>query len=206
MKNVYIVIEGNIGAGKTTFVKKFAQDYKYRTILEEFDDNDFLPKFYADPDKYAFTLEMSFLADRFHQLNKELNQQDLFSEGMVSDYYLMKSLIFARTTLNESEYRLYRDIFEIIHQRLRKPTAYIYLHKTPDTLLNNIATRGRDYEASINKEYLKGIEQSYFTFFKQHSGINPLIIDADKLDFIDKVEDYELICNKIFDHLEDNFS
>jgi len=195
--NQYIVIEGNIGAGKTSFVRKYVEDINARVIYERFEDNAFLPKFYAEPEKYAFTLEMSFLADRFHQLKKDLNQQDMFSDGIVSDYFLMKSLIFARSTLGEDEYRLYRDIFEIIYQRLAKPDLYVYLHKTPETLLENISKRGRSYEKSITKEYLKSIEESYFTFFKQHSELNPLIIDTEHLDFVANEGDYQHICKII---------
>ena len=196
--NNYIVIEGNIGAGKTTFVKRYAADINAKALFERFEDNAFLTKFYAEPDKYAFTLEMSFLADRFHQLKEELSdQQDLFSSGIVSDYYLMKSLIFARSTLGEDEYRLYRDIFEIIYQRLPKPNLYVYLHKTPETLLKNISKRGRSFEKNISRDYLKSIEESYFTFFKQHSELNPLIIDTDSLDFVASDSDYHHICKII---------
>ncbi|MEA1873677.1 MAG: deoxynucleoside kinase [Bacteroidota bacterium] len=202
--NHYIVIEGNIGAGKTSFVRKYVEDINARAIYERFADNDFLAKFYADPEKYAFTLEMSFLADRFHQLKKELNTQELFSNGIVSDYFLMKSLIFARSTLSEDEYRLYRDIFEIIYQRLSKPDIYVYLHKTPDTLLKNISKRGRTYEETITKDYLKSIEDSYFTFFKQHSDLNPLIIDAENLDFVTNKNDYLQICKIINNAIEKN--
>lgn len=196
--NKFIVIEGNIGAGKTTFVKRFSADVNAKALYERFEENAFLPKFYEEPDKYAFTLEMSFLADRFHQLKEEQSdRQSLFTSGIVSDYFLMKSLIFARSTLSEDEYRLYRDIFEIIYQRLTKPDLYVYLHKTPDTLLKNISKRGRSYEKSITKEYLKSIEDSYFTFFKQHTELNPLIIDTDKLDFVTNESDYEYICKVI---------
>ncbi len=200
--NKYIVIEGNIGAGKTTFVRRFVDDINARGIYERFEDNDFLPKFYAEPEKYAFTLEMSFLADRYHQLREELNKQDIFTTGIVSDYFLMKSLIFARSTLGEDEYRLYRDIFEIIYQRLSKPDLYVYLHKTPETLLKNISKRGRSYEKTITGEYLKSIESSYFTFFKQHPELNPLIIDTDGLDFVTNKADYQQICEIINNELK----
>lgn len=203
MKFNHLVIEGNIGTGKTTFVQKLASKINVRAIYEQFEDNDFLPKFYADPDKYGFTLEMSFLAERYHQLNRDLNRQDMFTDGIVSDYFLMKSLIFARSTLKEDEYRLYRDVFEIIYQRLPQPSLYVYLHKTPKQLLYNINARGRSYEKSITKEYLKSLEESYFTFFKQHPELNVLIIDTEDLDFVANEKDFDKICEIIKDKLSE---
>jgi deoxyguanosine kinase len=195
--NQFIVIEGNIGAGKTSFVSRYSKEFGYRVIYEQFAENAFLPKFYQEPEKYAFTLEMSFLANRFHQLKKELNRQDIFSSGIISDYYLMKSLIFARATLSTDEFKLYRDIFDIIYQRLPKPDKYVYLHKTPESLLKNIYSRGRAYERNINWQYLKKIEDSYFTFFKQHVDLKPLIINTDELDFVKNDEDFYFVCEKI---------
>lgn len=194
----YIVIEGNIGAGKTTLSKMIAKEYNAQLILERFDDNPFLPKFYKEPDKYSFQLELSFLAERYQQLNKELTSRDLFKTFTVADYYFMKSLIFARATLKKDEYNLYRQIFDIIYKSIPKPDLYIYLHIDVNNLVNNIAKRGRDYEKEISQEYLLKIQEGYFDFFKQQNDIRYLIIDANNLDFVENQEDYSKVKELIF--------
>lgn len=194
----YIVIEGNIGAGKTTLSKMIAKEYNAKLILEQFDDNPFLPKFYKEPDKYSFQLELSFLAERYQQLNKELTSRDLFKTFTVADYYFMKSLIFARATLKEDEYNLYRQIFDIIYKSIPKPDLYIYLHIDVENLTNNIAKRGRDYEKGINQEYLLKLQKGYFDFFRQQNDITYLIIDSNKLNFVENQEDYSKVKELIF--------
>ncbi len=128
LKYNYLVIEGNIGAGKTTLATRIAEQFNAKLILEQFADNPFLPKFYKDPEKYSFPLELSFLASRYKQLNEELKYQDLFKTFTVADYYFMKSLVFAFSTLKGDEYNLYRQIFYIIYSSLPKPDIYVYLH------------------------------------------------------------------------------
>lgn len=194
----YIVIEGNIGAGKTTLSKMIAKEYNAQLILERFEDNPFLPKFYKEPDKYSFQLELSFLAERYQQLNKELTSRDLFKTFTVADYYFMKSLIFARATLKEDEYNLYRQIFDIIYKSIPKPDLYIYLHIDVTNLTNNIARRGRDYEKGISQEYLLKLQEGYFDFFRQQNDIKYLIIDSNKLDFVENQRDYSKVKNLIF--------
>ena|SRR5665647_435111 len=194
----YIVIEGNIGAGKTTLASMIARDYNAKLILERFADNPFLPKFYDDPSRYSFPLELSFLADRYRQLKEELVEQDLFRSFTVSDYYFMKSLVFASKTLEKDEYSLYRQIFYIIYGSLPKPDLYVYLHVTPERLLNNIAIRGREYEKSITADYLKGIQESYFTFFRQNPENRYLILDIKDMDFVRREEDYHKLKKAIF--------
>lgn len=137
----YIAFEGNIGAGKTTLVHKIAEDFNAKTVLERFADNPFLPKFYKDQNRYAFPLEMSFLADRYQQLSDDLAQFDLFKDFIVADYHIFKSLIFAKITLQEDEYRLYRNLFDIIYKEMPKPDLYIYLYQNTDRLLQNIKKR-----------------------------------------------------------------
>ena len=194
----YIVIEGNIGAGKTSLSKMIAKEYNAKLILEQFDDNPFLPKFYKEPDKYSFQLELSFLAERYQQLNKELTSRDLFKTFTVADYYFMKSLIFARATLKEDEYNLYRQIFDIIYKSIPKPDLYIYLHIDVNNLANNIAKRGRDYEKAINQEYLLKLQEGYFDFFKQQNDITYLIIDSNDMDFVENQGDYSKVKELIF--------
>lgn len=194
----YIVIEGNIGAGKTTLASMIAEEYNAKLILERFADNPFLPKFYEDPARFSFPLELSFLADRYRQLKEELVEQDLFKSFTVADYYFMKSLVFASATLEREEYNLYRQIFYIIYGSLPKPDLYVYLHVTTDRLLENIASRGRAYEKSITGEYLTGIQESYFTFFRQNPENRYLVLDLKDLDFVKRPEDYRKLTTAIF--------
>lgn len=194
----YIVIEGNIGAGKTTLSKMIAQEYNAKLILEQFADNPFLPKFYNDPEKYSFQLELSFLAERYQQLNHELTSRDLFKPFTVADYYFMKSLIFARATLKADEYNLYRQIFNIIYKSIPKPDLYVYLHVDIKNLKKNISKRGRDYEQEISEEYLNKLQEGYFDFFKQQNDISYLVIDTNNLDFVDNQEDYAKVKEYIF--------
>jgi deoxyguanosine kinase len=194
----YLVIEGNIGAGKTTLAKMIAEKYQAKLVLEQFADNPFLPKFYENQQQYSFPLEMAFLAERYNQLNRELSHFDLFSQFTISDYFFMKSLIFAQNTLQPDEYNLYRQFFSIIYDRMPKPDLYVYLHKNPDLLLQNIAQRGRTYETFITKEYLEKIAQGYFSYFRQQNDFPILIIDADGLDFVGRAEDFDKIVDAIF--------
>jgi deoxyadenosine/deoxycytidine kinase len=194
----YVVIEGNIGAGKTTLATWISEEFNARLILERFADNPFLPKFYDDPEKYSFPLELSFLASRYKQLKEELVPQDLFRAFTVADYYFMKSLVFASSTLKGDEYNLYRQIFYIIYGSLPRPDIFVYLHLSPDRLLQNIGKRGRNYEKSITREYLKKIQESYFTFFRQNPENKFLVIDIENIDFVANQSHYRKIVDTIF--------
>jgi deoxyadenosine/deoxycytidine kinase len=194
----YIVIEGNIGAGKTTLSKMIAKEFDAKLILEQFADNPFLPKFYKEPDKYSFQLELSFLAERYQQLNQEVTSRDLFKPFTVADYYFMKSLIFARATLKEDEYNLYRQIFNIIYKSIPKPDLYVYLHVSVQNLMNSISRRGRDYEKGISSEYLLKLQEGYFDFFRQQNDIPFLIIDSNNMDFVENQDDYKRMKELIF--------
>jgi len=195
----YLVIEGNIGAGKTTLATMLSTDLNSKLILEGFSDNPFLPKFYSDPAKYSFPLELSFLAERYSQLKTDLANRDLFHELTITDYYFMKSLIFAQNTLAPDEYNLYRKFFDIIYERLPKPDLYVYLHLPEKSLIENIRKRGRDYEQSIEQGYLKTIREGYFNFFSQQTDFPVLIIDTSNCDFVKNNTDYQLIKNTILE-------
>lgn len=195
----YLVIEGNIGAGKTSLARKIAEEKNARLILEHFDDNPFLPKFYKEPDKYSFQVELSFLAERYNQLKGELSNRDLFQPFTLADYYFTKSLIFAGATLKHDEYQLYRKLFNIIYNSLPKPDLYVYLHLNIEQLLENIKKRGRDYESDITPEYLLTIQKGYFEFFKQENDIPIVMIDTENLDFVENQTDYKLLKRTIFE-------
>jgi len=200
----YISIEGNIGAGKTTLATRIASDFNAKTVLERFADNPFLPKFYEDQLRYAFPLEMSFLADRYQQIADDLAQFDLFKDFIIADYHIFKSLIFAKVTLTEDEYRLYRKLFDIIYKEIPKPDLYIYLYQTTDRLMQNIRRRGRSYEQEIPIDYLDKINQGYLEYIKTQSQLNVLVIDVSNRDFVHSQEDYIFILGEIKKNMEFN--
>jgi len=193
----YVAIEGNIGAGKTSLSGKLSQDFNAKLVQERFADNPFLPLFYKDQARYAFSLEMSFLADRYHQISDDLAQFNLFSDFMVSDYYIVKSLIFSKITLSEEEYKLYRRVFDIMYKEVPKPDVYIYLYQNTGRLLENIKKRGRDYEQDITADYLEKINQGYLDFIKSRQDLNVIVIDVTEKDFVNNQEDYIDILNQI---------
>ena len=193
----YIAVEGNIGAGKTTLVSKIAEDFNAKTVFERFADNPFLPKFYKDQNRYAFPLEMSFLADRYQQISDDLAQFDLFKDFIVADYHIFKSLIFAKVTLAEDEFRLYKTLFDIIYKEMPKPDLYIYLYQNTERLLQNIKRRGRSYEQEIPAEYLDKINNGYLDYIKTQQDLNVLIIDISELDFLKNQEDYIFVLEEI---------
>lgn len=193
----FIAIEGNIGSGKTSLASRIAEDFNGNLILEQYEDNSFLPKFYDDPDKYAFPLEMSFLAARFQQLKDQLGTQNLFKSFTISDYFIVKSLIFAEKTLGADEYNLYTRFFNIVYQQLPKPDLYVYLYLKTPKLQQNIKLRGRDYEQNIKDEYLDNIQKGYFDFIRQQTNMRILVLDTNKLDFVQNQNDYKLLIDVI---------
>lgn len=195
----FIAIEGNIGAGKTTLANKMSDEFNAKLVLERFADNPFLPKFYEDQNRYAFPLEMSFLADRYQQFTEDTSQYDLFRSFMISDYDIYKSLIFAQITLQKDEFALYKKLFNLMYKEVKKPRIYVYLYQTTEKLLDNIKKRGRDYEKNIEPEYLNKINQGYFDFIRSYPEQNNLVIELGDLDFVERQEDYETIVNQILE-------
>ncbi|HOV10128.1 MAG TPA: deoxynucleoside kinase [Bacteroidales bacterium] len=193
----FIAIEGNIGAGKTSLSTRIASQFDARLILEQFEDNAFLPKFYRDPEKYAFPLELTFLASRYQQLKEQLTNKDLFKTFTISDYYIYKSLIFAKKTLQDDELALYTRLFNIINGTLPKPDLLVYLYVEVPRLKRNIITRGREYEQDIEHDYLERIQSGYFDFIKQQTDLRILILDVNQVDFVHNETDYEKILNII---------
>jgi deoxyadenosine/deoxycytidine kinase len=191
LKYNYIAIEGNIGAGKTTLAQRMSEEFNARLILERFEDNSFLPKFYEQPDIYAFPLEMSFLADRYQQLKDKLANQELFSTFTISDYFIDKSLIFAKNNLKPDEFNLYSRLFQIISAFLPRPDLLIYLYLDIPRVKENIMKRGRDYEKLIQSSYLENIQAGYLNHFRSLTGMRILLIDTNKVDFMENEKDYE---------------
>lgn len=183
MKYQFITIEGNIGAGKTTLAQLLSRHYKARLILEEFADNPFLPKFYEQPDQYAFPVELFFMAERFKQLKELLQQQDLFQQITISDYLFTKCLLFAKVTLPADEYRLYQRLFDIIHQQLVQPDLLVYLHAPVEKLQANIKKRNRAYEQNISDNYLQQLQETYTHYLRQQAS-RTLFVDVSQADFL----------------------
>ena len=200
MQYNYIAIEGTVGAGKTSLASRIANDFNGKLVLEEFegDKNPFLPKFYKEPEKYSFQVEMTFLALRYQQLKDKLGALDLFHDFIISDYYVAKSLIFSRNNLQEDEYQLFARFFNIIFSDIPKPELLVYLYSGVERLQANIRKRGRSYEQEISDGYLESIQQGYLDFLRQQQdGMRILLIDTTRLDFVGNDSDYRLVLEAI---------
>tara|TARA_B110000444_G_scaffold217756_1_gene216929 strand:- start:2924 stop:3568 length:645 start_codon:yes stop_codon:yes gene_type:complete len=182
MQYKFLVIEGNIGAGKTSLASMLAKEYKARLILECFEKNPFLPKFYNEPGKQALPLELFFLAQRYHQL-KNQKEQDLFLPITVSDYFFVKSKLFAQNNLQNDERKLFNNLFEIMFSSLQKPDLLVYLYSNVDRLQKNIKKRGRDFELEITDEYLQNIQNKYLDYLRKQNNYPVLLLDVSKVDF-----------------------
>ena len=192
----FLAIEGNIGAGKTSLSRRIATQFGAKWVVESFEENVFLPKFYADKERFAFPLELTFLAERYRQAKEDF-VQELFSPFLVSDFSISKSLIFAQNTLQEDEYRLFKRLYDIILTTIPKPDLYVYIHSDVDRLMRNIRQRGRSYEANMDPAYLKTIENGYREYMKTLDPARSLWIDVTDMDFIHNEADYREVLSRI---------
>ncbi len=188
----FIAIEGNIGAGKTTLAHLLAKHLNARLVLEEFADNPFLPKFYENPQQYAFPLELFFMAERYKQLKDLIHTKDLFQSVTVSDYLFTKCLLFAKVNLTEEEFRLYQKLYDIIRQPLIQPDLLIYLHVPVQKLQKNIRKRNRAYELNIPDDYLFRLQETYTHYIKQHN-LKTLFVDASNADFLGNEKHFRIL-------------
>ena len=200
MKHHFITVEGNIGAGKTTLTHLLSKHFNARIILEEFADNPFLSKFYANPEQYAFPVELFFMAERYKQLKDMVHTKELFQSITISDYLFTKCLLFAKVTLPNEEFRLYQKLFDIIHQQLVFPDILIYLHAPVNKLQENIKKRNREYEQKISDDYLFTIQETYTSYIKEHN-IKTIFIDASNADFLGNEKHFQIV----LDALEKDF-
>jgi deoxyguanosine kinase len=189
----FITIEGCIGAGKTTLAKMLSRDFNGKLILEQFEDNPFLPGFYKDPARHAFPVELYFMAERFQHLKKLSSEADIFKSFTVSDFLFQKSLIFANNNLSDDEAKLYRMLFDIINPSLPKPDIILYLYSPVEKLIDNIRKRGRDYERSIEPEYLEKIQHAYMDYFRHQQQSIVVLVNTTNLNFVDLKKDYGFV-------------
>ena len=192
MQYNHIAIEGNIGSGKTTLATMLAADYHVGLILEKFAENPFLPKFYKDPKKHAFPLELFFMAERYHQLKKN-KEQDLFKPQKISDYFFIKSKLFAQNNLKDDEKQLFNRFFDIIFSSLIHPDLVVYLYSNIERLQQNIIKRGRPFEQNISDDYLQSIQDNYLDYLRKQDNYPVLILDVTKVDFVEELDVYESI-------------
>ncbi|MEM1358240.1 MAG: deoxynucleoside kinase [Bacteroidota bacterium] len=190
-------MEGNIGAGKTTLSRRLAKDFNRRLILEEFSDNPFLPPFYREPERYAFPVELFFMAERHKQLQNQLAQADLFTSGVIADYIFVKTLLFARNTLPEEEFRLFTRLFQVMDAGFPNPDLIVYLHRPVAALQVNIAKRGRTYEQEIKDDYLASVQTAYFNYFRGQQDVPVLVLELGEADFEQGTEIYQQMLKAI---------
>ena len=188
----YLAIEGNIGSGKTTLATMLSKDYDIRLILESFSENPFLPKFYENPDRHAFPLELFFMAERYHQL-KSLKEQDLFQPQIISDYFFIKSKLFAKNNLQYDELQLFYSLYDIMFSSLSKPDILIYLYADIQRLKQNIKKRGREFEQNISADYLQNIQEKYLDYLRKQDDFPVLLLDVTSVDFVNDTKAYEHI-------------
>ena len=189
----YIAIEGNIGAGKTSLAHILSTKYNAEIALEEFADNSFLAQFYQNPERWAFPLELSFLAERYQQLKQKQDEVAASGGVLVTDYLFEKSLLFAKVNLAGNEMELFNRFYSLMRPTLKSPDIVLYLSRSTDALMNNIRKRGRDFEKEISSEYLTKVSAQYESHLKQEKAVPVLFIESDDLDFVNRGEDLRFI-------------
>ncbi len=188
----FIAIEGNIGAGKTTFCEMLSRDFNCRLILEQFTDNPFLPLFYEQPERYAFPVELFFMTERHKQLQAAFSAgADLFTPLSIADYFFLKTLLFAKNNLIDEEFRLFQRLFEVLNTTFPKPDIIVYLHRSVEDVMRNIKKRGRNFETDISADYLLGIQNVYFEYFRTETDLPILIIDVEGIDYLTNAVAYQ---------------
>lgn len=192
-----IAVEGNIGSGKTSFAQKLAAKYRAHLVLETFADNPFLQKFFITQKDYALGTEMFFMAERYEQFKAQIETQLQSTQPIVIDYLFTKSLIFAESNLGETEFLLFKKIFNILNPKLPNPDVVLYLHSDPERLMANIIKRGREFELTVKQEYLKKIESAYFRHFENLHESVILIADVTGVDFVTNNSHFEMITQLI---------
>lgn len=193
----FIAIEGVIGAGKTSLARKIKERLNAELVLEQFEANPFLEKFYAERKRYAFQTQMFFLINRYKQ-QQELNQENLFTEFHVSDYVFEKDRIFAYLNLNGEELKLYESIFPLLSRNLRKPDLVIYLQSGVDRLMYNIKKRSRKIERNLTRSYIEELSEAYNHFFFRYTTTPLLIVNSTEIDFVRSEADFEELYKQIF--------
>lgn len=192
----YVVVEGPIGAGKTTLARAISEATGAGLMLEEPEANPFLPRFYENADRYALPTQLFFLFQRIDQL-ATLNQSDLFRRATVADFMLEKDALFARLNLKDEELRLYEQIYEHLKPQAPVPDLVIYLQAKPDTLIERVQRRGAAYEKNIPDPYLIGLAETYTRFFYQYTGAPLLIVNSERLNFVESPDDVALLMERV---------
>ena len=195
----FIAVEGAIGAGKTSLVNLLEQQYGARVILEENDSNPFIAKFYEDQETYSFQTQIFFLLSRYNQY-MELAQRDLFNSVVVIDYLFQRDKIFAQLNLEDHEYRLYEQIYNLISSKAPKPDLVIFLQASTEVLLERVSKRGREYESFMDPDYLDSVNKAFNNFFFYYSDTPILVINTNEIDFVEKKCDLEELINKVNSH------
>lgn len=189
----YICIEGNIGAGKTTFCQRMSRYYEADLLLEQFNDNNFLPMFYVDPERYAFPVEIFFMTERYKQIQDSFSNPNLFVDHVLSDYFFPKTMLFAENSLNSEEFRIFKQLYDVLEKPTPHPDLLVYLHRSVPKLQELIAVRDRDIEKNISDEYLQNIQNRYFEYFRSEIAFPILLIDIENMDFKTNDEQFRQI-------------